>query len=98
MASPQGSALVRFVRLLGTDLKIVGHPIRPYLAVEFLWRQLVCLYLGDAPRFEVVLLMEAHWLSLELRVGSLDPKIGRTIRAADADRTEMVYLAALALT
>jgi hypothetical protein len=54
------------------------------------------LDLGDAPRFEIVLLMKAHWLAVVGRIGSLDPKGLLVIRTADTHGAEMVDLAALA--
>jgi hypothetical protein len=54
--------------------------------------------LGNAPRFEVILLMEAHRLAVVGRIRPLYPKVHLVIRAAYSDRTKMIYFASLAFT
>ena len=87
--------LVRYVGVLRPNFQIIAHPVSPDSPVKFLGCQSAGLDLGDAPRFEVVLLMKAHWLAVIGRIGSLDPKVLLVIRTADAHGAEMVDLAAL---
>src|SRR5882757_11173801 len=93
----RAAELVRYFGMRWPHLQIIGHPVAPYATVEFLRRQRACLDLGDAPRFQIVLLMKAHRLAVIGRVGPLDPKVLLVIRAADAHGAEVVDLAALAL-
>jgi hypothetical protein len=69
---------------------------RPDARIEVFGSQIAGLDLRDPPRLEIVLLVETHRLAVEFRVGALNLVILPVVRAADADRAEMVDLAALA--
>src|SRR6266487_5880811 len=91
----QFGTLIRYVGVLRPNFQIIAHPVSPDAPVKFLGCQSAGLDLGDAPRFEIVLLMKAHWLAVVGRISSLDPKVLLVIRTADAYGAEMVDLAAL---
>src|SRR3984957_16006044 len=95
--SPKPSISIGHVGVRRTDLVIVGHPGRPNARIEVFGIELAGLHLRNPPRFQVVLLVEAHQLPVINRVGALYPKILRVVGAADADRAEVVDFAALAL-
>jgi hypothetical protein len=79
--------LIRYIGVLRPNFQIIAHPVSPDASVKFLRCQSAGLDLGDAPRFEVILLMKTHWLAIVSRIGSLDPKVLLVIRTANPEET-----------